>query len=216
MRNSVPRVCGVPDLRVNAQLWTLSSPIAWKALHDVMADDQTTDDRFGCLWPQSGANQMLRALAIIGYSLAVLRLRLLARQGHTANGAGIAADPTLTCAWALRSLRFRRASPSSTSFSLRTWQPVSNPRPAASSSFHSCELHLSVAALLRGSSPALAPASDFALLFVFAPFGPRSSLCSASKFSQAETTILFLTSRTLKDVCSKALSYSYCQPLLRP
>jgi len=89
---------------------------------------------------------------------------------------------------------------------LRTWRPVSNPRPAASFMFHPCGLPLSVAALLRGSSPALAPASDFAsrcwLHFTWAEtLAPLVRLLGI-----AEAAILGLASRTLVSDCPKALT----------
>ena len=45
---------------------------------------------------------------------------------------------------------------------LRTWRPVSNPRPVMLARPSPCGFFRSCTALLRGSSPALAPASDFA------------------------------------------------------
>ena len=91
-----------------------------------------------------------------------IRGRCLPRAAPNANGAGIAADPTLTCAWSLRFLRSGRQA-------VLLACPV---RALGDRCLARVQLRLPMSALsglyhpsplcFAGLSPALAPASDFA------------------------------------------------------
>lgn len=133
-----------------------------------------------------------------------------------ANGAGIAADPTLTCAWALRFLRLvRQASPfacpvahlaigvfltSSYIFQFPLLRTSSFHRRFASRVFTDARAGIRLC---------------FALP-VFPSVQPELSLRFNLLLGTAETAILGLVSQTLVGLHPKVISLSYHQPKPRP
>ena len=99
--------------------------------------------------------------------------------GHNANGAGIAADPTLTSAW-IPLAHDTSGEPSASLAPGHTWRPMSGPGTLAS-----CN------AVRRDCSPALAPASGFRFcpLASFEARSPR--IAAASRSRLAETVFPF-------------------------
>lgn len=94
--------------------------------------------------------------------------------------------------------------------SLRAWLPVFHSRPAASCLVHPFGLSSFLAALLRGFSPVLAPASDLRFCIARFPFGPAPafrptpSLGSSPPLGESRDRYSELVSQTLMRLCPRA------------
>lgn len=95
--------------------------------------------------------------------------------------------------------------------SLRAWLPVFHSRPAASCLVHPFGFSSLLAALLRGFSPVLAPASDLRCCIARCPFGPAPAfqptpfLGFSPPLGESRDRYSGLVSQTLMRFCPRAV-----------